>query len=846
MGDRMTMFRRILLLCIIPQVIIFAVIIVLINSIVYNKSIAPADEKTAMSLIILVSVLGILISILILFFAVKRILKPIKMLTEGANLIANGEFDVNLDSLIDTQLLTGEKATKNEAYILFAALKNMKARLSQTQKIKAVSKAKSDFLATVSHEIRTPMNAITGMTELALRENMPAAAREHVLTIKQASSNLLSLINDILDLSKIESGKLEITNAPYHFSALINDVVSIIRMRTIDSNVRFVVNTDSRIPNALFGDETRIRQVLLNILSNAVKYTPKGYITFVVFGEITEEDTVLLTIEVTDTGKGIKEEDIKKLFSDFVQVDTAGNRDILGTGLGLAITKNLVTAMGGDIGVISEYKKGSTFTITLPQKILMPQPLAVVDKPQEKRAIVYERREVFANSIVCTVDNLGVECDYAGDEADFRGKLKEKEYTFIFVESHMYANVKKIVSEASPKAKMVQLMNFGDSAADKESSVIVMPAYSVPVANILNGVSDLYYYTGEDMLVRFNAPQARVLIVDDISTNLKVTQGLLLPYKMQVDLCSSGDKAINAVKANRYDLVLMDHMMPGMDGMETVRRIRESQGDYCKSLPVIAFTANAVSGMREMFLSNGFDDFISKPVDVVRLNAILEKWIPKDKKLAITFRAVPEMRHSDDITLDGVDVPLGLSRMGVSASGYLRAIEIFDKDVREKLEQIKSSLENGDTALYTTYIHGLKGAAAAIGAVALSEYAKELEMAAKRGDSAFIEANTPAFFEKLETLSKNIKNVIREKKQKPTPENDVDMKELKAAMISLAAAIEEVDTAVINSAAKRLREFENISGETGGVVESILRNILNGGYDDAVFLIESFLKKEQV
>jgi len=800
-----------------------------------------SEAKKAMSLIVMISVLGILLFAVILFFTIRKLLKPIRMLTESANLIANDKLDISLDSLIDTHLGAGTGETKNEAYILFAALKNMKARLSQTQKIKAISKAKGDFLAKMSHEIRTPMNAITGMTELALRENIPLSAKEHILTIKQASSHLLSLINDILDLSKIESGKLEIINAPYSFSSLLNDVVSIIRMKTVDSNVRFVVNTDCRIPNSLFGDETRVRQVMLNILSNAVKYTDKGFISFAVLGEITGEDTVLLTIEVTDTGRGIKGEDIKKLFGDFVQVDSADSRNIEGTGLGLAITKNLVTAMGGEIGVMSEYNKGSTFTVSLPQKILMPQPLAAVDKPEEKSAIVYERREVFANSIVCTVDNLGVECDYAGDEAEFRGRLKQKNYTFVFVESHLYADVKKVVSELNSKAKIVLLTNFGDSVADNETSVIIMPAYSISVANILNDIFDLSYCRNEDSFVRFCAPQARVLIVDDINTNLKVAQGLLSPYKMQIDLCASGPKAIDAVNKNRYDLVFMDHMMPGMDGVEATRRIRECEGVYFKELPIIALTANAVSGMKEMFLTNGFSDFISKPIDVVRLNTVLEKWIPKDKKEAAADKAGIEKKRSAEITLEGVDVPLGLNRMGGNQEIYLRSLEVFGNDIQEKLEQIKSSLETNDVALYATYVHGLKGAAAAIGAIALSESARELEMAAKQGDRAFIDAHNPALLKDLKTLLSGIERALCAGKPKPASESGIDMQTLRAAMTALAAAIDEMNPAAINGAAKTLRQFENSSGEAGSVVKSVLQNILNGGYDEAVSFIESFL-----
>jgi len=283
-------------------------------------------------------------------------------------------------------------------------------------------------------------------------------------------------------------------------------------MRIRDSGLRFDINIDHNIPNSLFGDETRIRQVLLNVLNNAVKYTKKGFISLSASGEI-KEGTVLLIIKIADSGIGIKPEYLKKLFDEFVQVD----KGFEGTGLGLAITKNLLTAMGGDISVQSEYGKGSTFTIKLPQKI-------------------------------------------SSDE-------------------------------------------------------------------LFNSIKN------DDMAIKFNAPNAMVLVVDDIDANLKVVKGLMQPYKMQVDLCTSGAEAIEMVKANNYDLVFMDHMMPEMDGVEATNIIRETH----KNLPIIALTANAVSGVKEMFLSNGFNDFLSKPIDIVNLNSTLEKWLPKEKIFYITL-----------------------------------------------------------------------------------------------------------------------------------------------------------------------------------------------------------------
>jgi CheY-like chemotaxis protein len=490
----------------------------------------------------------------------------------------------------------------------------------------------------MSHEIRTPMNAVVGMAELALRADNMNTVREHILTVKQAAANLLSIINDILDLSKIESGKLEIISKDYLLSTLINDVISIIRMRVIDSKLHFVVNIDSKLPNALVGDEIRIRQVMLNILGNAVKYTESGFISLTMRGTHIGENTIKLELEVKDSGRGIKDEDMKKLFSEYTQFDLEKNRGIEGTGLGLVITRSLLKAMGGDIGVKSEYGKGSTFTVELPQLIRSDKALATVEKPSEKNILVFEQYELYANSLMYAIENLGVKCTLVADEAEMFEKMSAGEYNFIFVSYALYTKNRDAILGYGQNAKMVVLTEFGETVPDSTLNALAMPVYSLTIANILNGTAgDFSYSTHNEYIARFTAPDAIVLVVDDVVTNLKVANGLLLPYKMRVDLCKSGVTAIEAMKMNRYDIVFMDHKMPGMDGIETTLKIR-SMGDedpYYKEVPIVALTANAILGTKEMFIENGFNDFLSKPIDTVKLNAVLEKWIPKAKQKAL-------------------------------------------------------------------------------------------------------------------------------------------------------------------------------------------------------------------
>jgi signal transduction histidine kinase/CheY-like chemotaxis protein len=520
-------------------------------------------------------------------------------------------------------------------FILMCALSYLLLRISAAR-IKADEDnfSKSTFLAKMSHEIRTPMNAIIGMSELILREKASPTVHEHAAAVKQAGSNLIAIINDILDFSKIESGKMEIVTAEYEFSSMINDVITIVRMRLREKPVYFVVNVDSVIPQKLYGDVVRVRQILLNLLSNAAKYTNKGYIIFTADIEEWGEDSLTLKFEITDTGIGIKQEDIGKLFGNFSRLDSQANRGVEGTGLGLAITRSLCRAMGGDVTAQSGYGEGSTFTVYIPQGVRNKTPFASVNRPETKRVLIYETRDIYGNSIVCSIDNLGVACKLVTRTEDFTEALDTDHFDFIFAASFLFDEARSEIRKREIDTVLVLLAEHGEAIAEQQSRFIAMPAHSISIANILNGVEELRGYSEDDSGIRFTAPGARVLIVDDIKINLDVVEGLLAPYAMQMDFCLGGKEAVELVKKNQYDLILMDHMMPDMDGVETTAAVRaweETQNK--KKTPIIALTANAISGMKEIFLEKGFNDYISKPIEITKMDEMIARWIPAEKQI---------------------------------------------------------------------------------------------------------------------------------------------------------------------------------------------------------------------
>jgi CheY-like chemotaxis protein len=699
-----------------------------------------------------------------------------------------------------------------------------------------------------------------GMVELILRRDLSADLYEEAMHIKNAGSSLLAIINDVLDFSKIESNKMEIVEADYMLASLLNDICNIIRVRLMERPTVFTVNIDSRLPRSYFGDMARIRQILLNLMVNAVKFTKQGAIAINVYRKKMKTEGVIdLVFDIADTGVGIKEEDLEKLFGNFVQLDTHKTLNSEGTGLGLIISRNLVRLMGGNISVKSVYGEGSTFTVEIPQKISSVVPYAVVDNPEEKSVLIYESTETCVDSLIYSCDSLGLRHKAVYSDEDMIECLSSGLYQFLFVDAAHYKGAAAICAGMSVKITLVMLIVLGDAMLDPNIRTITKPVSTLSIANVLNGMkeSDI----GGDFTVsriRFTAPEARVLVVDDIATNLKVAQGLMLPYCMHVDCCLSGAESLKLLEEKRtaageeYDLVFMDHMMPGMDGIEALKKIRACGGEYYLDLPVVALTANAITGMKEKFLGEGFNDYLSKPIDTSKLDEILFKWLPKEKMqkdACSPFAEAPSKKAPNECALkiEGVDVGRGIAMCGGTEAAYRDILSIYQKDVADRLFELRSfmgAIEAGSepdpSALssFTTQVHALKSASASIGAAVISGAAAALEDAGKKKDPAFIRESLPSFCANLAALRARIADCLAAGSEDGSDAaGAADACGIEADLLLLASALEAADIAAIDGILESL-QAKTLSAADKEKVSTLSDCVLVSDFDAAISLIK--------
>lgn len=684
-----------------------------------------------------------------IFMLISTIVYYLYMVLAGRYISQTGSFDVSetiLDLLI---ILIGSLML----LVVIAWNKQLQVRLKQkAEEAETAANSKSAFLANISHEIRTPLNAILGMNELVLRESRQPHIKEYAMYIKNSGKSLLTIISDILDLSKIESGKVYLVNENYSLSSLVEDVERSIQKRIMEKGLELKIYVEPELHENLKGDEVRIKQIIMNLLTNAVKYTEKGEVRLYITGTVVENKQDL-TIEVSDTGIGMRSEDMGKLFTNFERLDLKRNRSVEGTGLGLPITKNLLVAMGGDITVSSVYGESSTFTATVGQEIVNEEQIG-----------------------------------------DYRKKYKEKLH------------------------------------------------------------HEVCYHES------FHAEDARILVVDDNEVNLKIVVGLAKNTKLQIDTALSAAEGLKLIRQHSYQLLLIDHMMPEMDGIEMLQHVKTMDGGIYKDIPAVAITANALSGAKQTYLDAGFCGYLSKPIDPERFEQIIKDNLPQEYVTECEdgngdtategqeTDGTSDPKQAEEWSIPGIDIAKALSYIGGSRELYISLLQTYLDGSEERIRKLEECKNKEDIFNYDITIHGLKGISASIGADSMAVAAAGLEEACKDPQTAmtYIQMNhdqaVSRYRELLEQIKKWLANI--ETDGKIEKEAVTNITEMLTIISDLKTAVFEYKEKAACTCLERLykTEIPELADEMGakyyGILDKLYQYVSDYDMDKAYELAE--------
>ncbi len=683
--------------------------------------------------------------------------------------------------------------------------------------LERAAQMKTDFLTNMSREIRTPLNAVINMAEMALQEKLPDTAASYVRHIRSSGRALLAIINDILDFSKIESGNLDITPVEYNTSSFYSEISEIFMNRLLDKGITLDLNLDPNLPATFIGDNIRLRQILINLLNNSVKFTNEGFLRISVSYETENEVRTNLKVSVEDSGIGIREEDMEKIFDSFRQADAVTTHDLESTGLGLPITKRLIELMHGELTVESTYGKGSCFTFTLPQLAVGYTPVAKVADPEKICAYSLFSDDIMSQAFTRDHERLGVFAQNLPADTDleafFASAPTDKEFYLFLTPSEFYRERKSFV-ESHPNIITVLAT---DRTAAKQSAqnitVIKKPLSSVSLADLYNKEQTAPVPEEDpEKPSDFFAPEAWVLIVDDNAVNLAVTEGFLEPLRMHTVTAQSGREALQRIKERHFDLVFMDHKMPEMDGIEAGHLIRRIRPDY-EDVPIIALTANVMSNAREMFLASGMQDYIPKPVETRDIIEIVQRWLPDDKKVPLTNENIAKSFQPKDENeiisetpeIGDLDTKSAISMLGSEALLW-NVLKEYHRTICAKAKQIREYAGTNNIDAFTVEVHALKSSSRQIGANELADMAFALETAGKENNISFILENTEPMLEKYLSYEPVLAPFFAETEES-VEKAAVDTTYLKYLLSNFREAMDNLDTDTTDALCEELASY---------------------------------------
>jgi len=736
-----------------------------------------------------------------------------------------------------------------------------------------------DFLTNVSHELRTPINVVTGVTAVMLKSEEDADRRKDIISIQMAGYRLFGQIEDILDYTEIDTGRIRVSEETYMISSLINDIISGKHLLEKDNAPELIFDIDAGVPSELLGDGRKIKKIIKHLIDNAVKFTKKGGV-YVRLYAIPKAYGVNLCIRVSDTGIGIDAENLEKITEKFFQTNGGRNRSAGGLGLGLPIVYGMVAAMEGFIQIESNKETGTTVSVSIPQKVLDKSPCMEVENRENlclacflktEKYEIPEVRDYYNETIAHMVQGLNVSLHRVSDIEELKGLFARYRLTHLVIGKEEYEENAAYFEYLDESTEVIVIAD--DNFALPRGSRIKLlrkPFYCLPIVNILNAGAG----RDSELLERKKmiCPDVSVLVVDDEPMNLMVAEGIFKDYQMKVKTAESGMEAIELCEKEEFDLVFLDHMMPEMDGVETLKRLRQIHTDAGKLLTAIAFTANAVSGAREMFFREGFDEFVSKPIEDLELERVLRKVLPKSSIVFVDEEEVKQKsaekqknggreikeepiteQHPEDDRMEllegsGINTRSGMQYCRSDKEFYEELLVKFARDEEQKSSEMNEFSQKNDLGNYRIRVHTLKSSAKMVGADSLSEMAKRAEEAARDGDADYIREHHEELITQYHELAGRILQIFDISEKDPVQTAREDGTEISdSELVRRLRKLKEVlDTFEADRADSLIAEMSghicrNISVD--GLLRDIKQDVEDFEFSSAAVKTEALIKK---